>query len=82
VPDLPVDVREAQAVNADPYDAVAGSELRDLRRFADLSVDVWFEITDGGWPAPGDEWGHLCWQRAKASGRIPLDERDIEWDGT
>jgi hypothetical protein len=68
-------------VNADPYDAVAGSELRDLRRFADLSVREYL-AAGNGYPAPGDEWGQMCWQRAKSSGLLPVEPRDIEWDGT
>jgi hypothetical protein len=71
--------REVDRVRAARADAL---ELAELRRFADLSVDAWLDMTGGTYPAPGDEWSHECWNRAKASGRLPIEERDIEWDGT
>lgn len=56
------------------------TELRELRWFLDLSVEVWLEMTGGDEPAVGDEWGQYCQQAAKASGRLPLTDRDLEWD--
>lgn len=61
---------------------VYAAELDDLHLFVELTVAVWFENDGGAYPAVGDRWGHMCFQLAKQLGRLDVDERDTEWDGT
>jgi hypothetical protein len=60
--------------------AVVAAELRDLRRFAELSALQWYADYGDRYPDPGDELGHMCWQWLKQNDVIPLDERDLEYE--